>query len=123
MSIEQNILRKRTGLWSSGVTLSYLRPHCHCFLLEDHIWWVSAGHGKNRAVGGVRLVAASMIGGLRKEYWSYMTLRIPEKQQLFELMGTAAHLRKPDQRTEAHDQPADRWRVQLKKIVTGLRWS
>ena len=21
-------------------------PHCHCFPLEDCIWWVSAGHGK-----------------------------------------------------------------------------
>ena len=26
-----------------GVTMSYLRPHCNSFLLEDHVWWVSAG--------------------------------------------------------------------------------
>ena len=25
------------------VTLSYLCPHCNSFLLEDYIWWVSAG--------------------------------------------------------------------------------
>ena len=24
-----------------GVTMSYLRPNCSSFLLEDYIWWVS----------------------------------------------------------------------------------
>ena len=28
-----------------GVTLSYVCPHCSCFLLDDYIWWVSTGHG------------------------------------------------------------------------------
>ena len=26
-----------------GVTMSYLCPHCNSFLLEDYVWWVSAG--------------------------------------------------------------------------------
>ena len=26
-----------------GVTLSYLCPNCNSFLLEDYVWWVSAG--------------------------------------------------------------------------------
>ena len=28
-----------------GATLSYVCPHCNCFLLDDHIWWVSTRHG------------------------------------------------------------------------------
>ena len=28
-----------------GVTLSYVCPHCNCFPLDDHIWWVSTGRG------------------------------------------------------------------------------
>ena len=50
MSIAQKILRERTGFPRSimapndgvgGVTSSYVCPHCHCFPLEDCIWWVS----------------------------------------------------------------------------------
>ena len=29
--------------------MSFVCPHCRCFPLEDHIWWVSSGHdGDNR---------------------------------------------------------------------------
>ena len=50
----QEILRKNTDFFRGivapvggmgGVTLSYVCPHCNCFLLDDCIWWVSTGHG------------------------------------------------------------------------------
>ena len=44
------------------------------------------GTGRNRAAGGVRLVAASLNRGLRTGYWSYKTARITQKQQNFGLM-------------------------------------
>ena len=31
-----------------GATLSNVCPHCHRYPLEDHIWWVSSGHGKKQ---------------------------------------------------------------------------
>ena len=27
------------------MTLSFVCPHCSCFLLENYTWWVSSGHG------------------------------------------------------------------------------
>ena len=59
LSIAQDILRKSTDSLRrivapvdrmGGVTLSYVCPYCHCFPLEDYIWWVSSGHGL-RGVG------------------------------------------------------------------------
>ena len=52
LSIAQDILRNTDFLrriiapvdGMTGVTLSYVCPHCKCFPLEDYIWWVSPGH-------------------------------------------------------------------------------
>ena len=52
LSIAQDILCKSTDFskiiiapngGASGVTTFYVCPHGHCFPLEDHMWWVSAG--------------------------------------------------------------------------------
>ena len=40
------------------------------------------GMGRNRAAGGVWHATASMVGRLRTGCWSYMTVRIPEKQKV-----------------------------------------
>ena len=59
LSIAQDILHESIGFLRrvvapvggvGGVTSSYVCPHCRCFPLEDHIWWVSSGHcdGNNR---------------------------------------------------------------------------
>ena len=56
-SIAQDILRKSTEFMrrsivpvegQGGVALSYVCPHCHLFPLEDHIWWISFGHGQKQ---------------------------------------------------------------------------
>ena len=39
-----------------GITLSYVRPQCHRFSIEDRIWWVTSGRGKK----AVQLVVRSM---------------------------------------------------------------
>ena len=33
--------------WGRG-HLSYVRPHCNQYLLEDYIWWVSSGLGRKQ---------------------------------------------------------------------------
>ena len=53
-----------------GITLSYVCPQCHCFLLEDHMCWVSSGMERGSA-DGVRLVAARTSGKPRTVSWSY----------------------------------------------------
>ena len=54
VSVAQDILRKSADFLRrinapsdgvGGVTLSCVCPHCHCFPLEDCIWWVSSEHG------------------------------------------------------------------------------
>ena len=54
LDIVQKIFRKSTEFprriiapvgGMGGVTLSYICPHCNSFPLEDHVWWVSTGHG------------------------------------------------------------------------------
>ena len=54
LSIAKEISRKSTDFLRriiapvdgfGGVTLSYVCPHCNCFPLDDHICWVSTGHG------------------------------------------------------------------------------
>ena len=47
MSESTDFLRRIIALASGvgSVTLSYVCPHCRCFPLEDHIRWVSPGHG------------------------------------------------------------------------------
>ena len=56
-SIVQDILRESTDFLrriivpvegQGGVTLSYVWSHSGRLLLEDHIWWVSSGHGKKQ---------------------------------------------------------------------------
>ena len=74
------------------VTLSHVCPHCHCFPLEDHIWWVSSQHGegnnrtKKQCSGGARHAAANTTGARPTVFWSYKTARTPEMQMFFELM-------------------------------------
>ena len=71
--------------WSRGVTLSYtliatvsrLKPAFGGSLL---------GTERGSAAGGVRLVAASMIGGLRTESWSYKTAVNAEMPKFAERM-------------------------------------
>ena len=55
LSIAQDILRNSMDFLMriivpndgvGGVTLSYVWTHCHCFSLEDYIWWVSSRRGK-----------------------------------------------------------------------------
>ena len=45
-----------------GVTLLYVCLHCHCFPLEDCIWWVSSGHcdGHNRKKIALQLVVCGL---------------------------------------------------------------
>ena len=54
LGIAQEIPRKSTDFLRriiapvdgmGEVTLSYVCPHCSCFPSDDHIWWVSSGHG------------------------------------------------------------------------------
>ena len=56
LSIVQEIMIRSTGYLrriiaragrQGGVTMSYLRPHCNSFPLEDYVWWVSGGKGRN----------------------------------------------------------------------------
>ena len=52
MNIVQEIMLNSTDYFrritapvggQGGVTVSYLCPNCNSFLLEDYVWWVSAG--------------------------------------------------------------------------------
>ena len=56
-SIAQQVLQKSMDFLrriivpiegQGGVSLSNVYLRCHRFLLEDHIWWVSTGHGKKQ---------------------------------------------------------------------------
>ena len=53
LCIAQDMLRRSTDFLRrivapvgemGGVTLSYVCPHCSCFLLDDYTWWVPSGH-------------------------------------------------------------------------------
>ena len=65
--------------------------HCHCFPLEDCIWWVSLGHGfapraARSSATGVRCMRRR---GTRTEPWSYKTVRLrhaPPQRPRFSLV-------------------------------------
>ena len=47
----------------TGVTMSYVCPHCHRLPLEDCIWWVSMKHWKTVELVVCGRAAASTMGG------------------------------------------------------------
>ena len=57
LNIVQEVMIRSTGFflrriiapagWQGGVTMSYLRPHCDSFPLEDYVWWVSGRKRRN----------------------------------------------------------------------------
>ena len=61
--------------------MSHVCPPCHRYPLEGHICW---GTERSIALGGVRHVAARLIGRTPTESWSYKTARTAEKQKCFE---------------------------------------
>ena len=63
--------------------MSYVCHRCHRYPLEDHIWWSME---RSSATGGVRHVAASIIGRTRTESWSHKTPGTAEKHKCFEHM-------------------------------------
>ena len=65
--VQRRIIAPNDG--SGGVTLSYVCPHCHCFPLEDNIWWVSSGHsdGNRKKKEAVQLVVCSLWRPVRVE--------------------------------------------------------
>ena len=118
LSITQDILRESMDFPRSilasigGVTFSYVCPYCHCFPLEDCIWWspqgtVTATTGRSSATGGVRLVEVSTIGGLRTGFWSYKSARTPRSKSISNTRCTARNLRQFNQLVEALDKPAE----------------
>ena len=96
------------------VTLSYVCPHCHCFPLEDYIWWVSSQHGEgnNRTKKQCKWWCAACGG---QHDWSAPNgvLVIQDSTDSRDAIvfssscGTAGYLRKPDQCAEALDKPAE----------------
>ena len=78
-SVAQDVLRKSTDFsrritapngGAGGATLSYVCPHCHCFPLEDHIWWVSAGHWKKPCSWWCAACAGQYDCKARTESWT-----------------------------------------------------
>ena len=117
-----DFLRRMTapGDGVGGVTLSCVCPHCHCFPLGDHIWWVSSGHGegnkkrKRSNAIGVQLAAARRA---RTESWSHKTARTAQKQKVLRahaapqgMCGNLVNALKP------FGEPAERWNYAAVKI-------
>ena len=101
--------------------MSYVRPHCHCFPLEDYIWWVSSRHGEKQC----RWCCAACGG----QYDWRPPSRIlviqdstdhREEKMLSGSCGTTRNLRQLDQRAEALDKPQKDGDSSVGKIVTNF---
>ena len=62
-----------------GVTLSYLCTNCNSFLLEDFMWWVSAG--KKHCRWWCAICRENMIGERPPGYWWYKQVPVPIRQR------------------------------------------
>ena len=68
LSIAQDILRKSTEFRKENYGAEWWCRECYPPERVPSLSLPLLGMGRNRAAGGVRHVAASMIGGLRTEY-------------------------------------------------------
>ena len=78
-----------------GPGVSYVCPHCHCFPVEDCIWWdtaTSTARRRSSATGGVQLVAASMIGGPRTGLGHTRQHQPPRSNSFSGARGTARNV-------------------------------
>ena len=83
-------LRRVTAQMSGmgGVTLSYVCPHCSCFLLDDYVWWVSSGHGdgnnRRRSIvaGGAQHAEAKTNEERPTGYWRWCKSEPTESESL-----------------------------------------
>ena len=112
LSTEQDIFRKCTdtlkriiapGGGVGGVTVSYV----WLIVIASHLSTTFLGMERSSEAGGVRLVAASMIGGLRTGSWSYKTVQTTEKPQLSGSCGTTGNQGQLDQRAEVLTDDGD----------------
>ena len=125
LSIAQDILRKSKALLRrsvapndgvGGVTLSYVCPLCHCFPLEDYIWWVSSGHGDGKEKKTKqRNWWCAACGGQYDWRAPNRVLVVPDsagprEAKVFRARNATRNMRQLDQLAVALDKPAKGWR-------------
>ena len=93
-------------------------PHCRtCALIATDIRWKTTsggshqGMGRNSATGGVRHVAASTTGGIRKESWSHKVVAVVENQKF-----SVRTLRRKEYVTNSSTHSSS-WRISIKMVT------
>ena len=99
--------------------MSCVCPHCHCFPLGDHLWWVSSGHGegnkkrKRSNAIGVQLAAARRAPN---RVMVAQDSTPPRSKSTSGARGTAGNVWQFGKCAQAFWRPAERWNYAAVKI-------